>query len=124
MYQALLSEADSYLRKVGIPASLIDRLNATDSTTSSYLTPDEHGRLVMAPHWAELKIAKCGPEPELGPPLPSDVNLPPAKEPYSRLAPNQRRHLAARAEREICWRLAQSELRQPLIDEFHKTYGQ
>jgi hypothetical protein len=124
-----MNDARGYLNKVGVQASIIDRMYSIDSNHASYLSADELESLAMMPHWEELKIAKCGPEPTIGPLLPSEANwqpptdsevahLNPRAQRYALLRPNVRRHLIKKAEREMCWYGAQNVLRKPAIDEY------
>jgi hypothetical protein len=125
LYQSLMTEGRHYLTEVGVPAALIDKMYSVDSTRSLYLSADDLRQLRMMPHWAELKIANCGPEPKMEPPPPSDADgqrPPDAQLPrqqlYAQMEPHARRLLIARAEREVCWLQAQKPLRQPVIEAY------
>jgi hypothetical protein len=136
LYQKLMTDTRKYLDKVGVPATLIERMYSVDSSRAIYLTADDLSSLEMMPYWEELKIANCGPEPKIEAPLPSDANWKPPQEKdlahlkgwaqiYARMQPHVLRHLKKKAEREVCWLKwlkAEELLRKPLIDEYLKTH--
>jgi hypothetical protein len=122
-FQSLMIAARHYLTELGVQAALIDRMYSTEATRSFYLSADELQQLRMIPHWAELKIAHCGPEPIMESPRPTDADqqrppdaqLMPRQQLYAQVTPRLRQHLIELAEREVCWLGAQKTLRQPAI---------
>jgi hypothetical protein len=142
-YEKMLGEAQAFLKKIGVHSTLIDRMFTVDSSKAYYLTPEDLRALRWVPHWAEMKIAKCGPEPKQTdePPLPPDAAaheeakrrfdptqpLPPGVTPwarvYAQLEPHVRRHLIKVAKREVCWTQAQSDLRQATNAEYLRRFG-
>jgi hypothetical protein len=129
-YQRLADDARSYLNKVGIPGSIIDRMMNVDSKSASYLSAQELGQLSMAPHWQEMKLARCGPEPKLEVMTEEQARDEELAEMLQGRAPSpryaqlpwpRRKRLIALLEREACWREAQKELRAAAIDEYLKT---
>jgi hypothetical protein len=58
----LLEAVGTYLASMGVPRSIIDRMNATSSQEISYLSNEEIDRFLSGylPEYGELIIAKCG----------------------------------------------------------------
>jgi hypothetical protein len=129
-YQRLADDARSYLNKVGIPGPIIDRMMNIDSKSASYLSAQELNHLSMAHHWQEMKLAKCGPEPQLEVMTEEQARDEELAEMlrgrapsprYAKLPWPRRKHLIAILEREVCWLEAQKELRRTAIDEYLKV---
>ena len=131
-YQRLADDARVYLKKVGVPGLIVDRMINIDSKSASYLSVQEMAQLSMAPHWEEMKLARCGPVPkreimteeqarneELAEMLSGRGPSPR----YAKLPWPARKHLVAVLEREICWDEAQKELRQRAIDQYLQASG-
>ncbi len=113
-YQELSNQARTYLTAAGVPEGIVERMFKTSSNEASYLSADEIKALSMPPYLAELKLARCGPEPreedQSNAPLSPEL-----KDPEAILTPQQRRFLIKHAQREICWQNSQEAFRKQAI---------
>jgi len=114
-YAKLQTESRAYLIEVGVPSPIIEKMFSIPSTEGVYLSNEEIDILKVPPFLSELKVARCGAEPRL-----EDQSNEPFDKPLpghlSRLSPQDRRLIIAKAEREICWRDSMNIDRKAALD--------
>lgn len=116
-YQKLVDSARAFLLSVDIPDALVSRMFSIGSTQIAYLTPGELSGLKSAPYLEEVKIAKCGPEPDRNAEPPASFTGP-FGGPYQNLSLKARYYLIQLATRQKCWLDAQPQMRRQSNEEF------
>lgn len=121
-FLALTRDARKFLSDLETPSDIVDKVFSTPSDKAIYLSRAELTNLRTAAYYGELKIATCGAEPGQELTLPSDA-FDKYEGRYKALTPAERRRLLKLAEREICWRDSQAEVRRKINSAFLRKYA-